>query len=119
MNQYRIFYYISPSGENIFRSFLDSLSEKSQRKILRIFQYIKEYGLAAILQHTKKITGTPLWEIRILGKDNIRVFYAVPMKNSVIVLHGFVKKSQKTPKKELSKAISYYQEWTKRNHLDK
>ncbi|MBI5614428.1 type II toxin-antitoxin system RelE/ParE family toxin [Candidatus Gottesmanbacteria bacterium] len=71
-NRNQVYYYRSPSGEIPIEKFLDSLQDKQQAKILRIFQYIKEYGLSAILPHTKKLSGTPLWEIRILGKDNIR-----------------------------------------------
>ena len=106
-----IYYYISPTGDNPIEQFLDSLSERQQVKILRIFQYIKEYGLSAILPHTKKLTGTSLWEIRILGKDNIRVLYVIPTSNFVLVLHGFIKKSQKTPIKELQTALARHEQW--------
>ena len=112
---YVIYYFISPSGDNPVGQFLDSLSERQQTKILRLLQYIKEYGLSAILPHTKKLIGTPLWEIRILGKDSIRVFYAIPLKNVVLILHGFIKKTQKTPTKELRVALTRYSEWRKRN----
>lgn len=107
-------YYISPSGENSISDFLDSLTEKQQVKVLRIFQNIKLYGLQSILPHVKKLKGTPLWEIRILGQDNIRVIYVVVAKDGVLALHGFVKKSQKTPNHEISIAISRYNEWMSR-----
>ena len=112
-SHYSIFYYISPMGDNPIKQFLDSLSKRQQVKILRIFQYMKEYGLSAILPHIKKVTGTPFWEIRILGKDNLRVFYAVPSRNSILILHGFIKKSEKTPMKELQTALKRYEEWKK------
>ena len=71
--------------------------------------------LGAILPHTKKLTGTPFWEIRILGKDNLRVVYISQVKDEVIVLHGFIKKSQKTPDKEIDIAFKRFQNW-KLNH---
>lgn len=119
MNLYSVYYYTSPSGDNPVSSFLDSLNIKQQTKILRIFQYIKTYGLSSVLPHTKKLSGTPLWEIRILGRDNIRVFYAIPLEHIILVLHGFIKKSQKTPEKDLSKALTRFDEWKTRNHLDR
>ena len=107
-------YYISPSGENPISDFLDTLKQNPQAKLLRIFKYIELYGLQSILPHVKKLTGTPLWEIRILGRDNIRVFYIIFAKDEILALHGFVKKSKKAPKGEISIAISRYEEWTKR-----
>ncbi len=101
-----ILYYVSPSGENPINDFLDSLQDKQQSKILRILNNIKMYGLDSLIPHLKKLTGTPLWEIRILGRDNIRILYVIKQKDSILVLHGFIKKQQKTPIKEISNAIS-------------
>lgn len=109
-----IYYFISKSGENPVQKFLDSLSEKQQVKVLRIVQYIKDYGLNAVIPHTKKLKGTPLWEIRILGKDNIRIIYIVPLKETVLLLQGFIKKTQKTSSRDIDIAIARYQEWKKR-----
>lgn len=110
-----IYYYTSPTGINPFKQFLDSLSFKQQAKILRVFQYIQEYGLMIHLSQIKKLTATPLWEIRILGKHNLRILYTTPNKeNLVLILHGFIKKTTKTPKKELKIALNRYQEWLDR-----
>lgn len=70
-----------------------------------------DYQVSYILPHVKKLTGTPFWEIRILGQDNIRVIYICPFKESVLVLHGFIKKKQKTPPKEISTALQRYKNW--------
>ncbi len=110
-----IYYYTSPSGENPVQKFLDSLSEKQQLKALRIIQYIRDYGLIAVIPHTKKLKGTPLWEIRILGKDNIRIIYIVPLQETVLLLHGFLKKSQKTSSRDKEIALTRFQEWKVRN----
>lgn len=100
-----VYYYTTSSGENLFDIFLDSLSDKQQSKISRIIEYIETYGLITAIPQVKKLTGTPLWEIRILGRDNIRVLYAGVLKDSIVILHGFIKKSQKTPLKELNLAL--------------
>lgn len=117
IKKYQVYYYISNSGDNPIKDFIDSLSEKQQVKILRIFQYIEDYGLPAVLPHIKKLQGIPLWEIRILGKDNIRVIYAVPLQNYVLLLHGFLKKSQKSPRKELTIALKRYDAWLSENKI--
>ena len=38
---------------------------------MRIFQYPEKLGTTSAIPHLKKLQGTPLWEIRILGKDSI------------------------------------------------
>lgn len=107
----RVIYWLSSTGNSPVEKFVDSLSPKQQAKILRIFQLLEKYGIASVKSHIKKISSSPLWEIRILGKDNIRVLYVVADKNTLVVLHGFLKKKQKTPKKELNLALERWQEW--------
>lgn len=106
-----IYYYTTLLGENPVRSFIGSLTEKQQRKIARILSNIEEYGLITAIPHIKKLTGTSLWEIRILGKDNIRVFYATVLADSILLLHGLIKKSQVTPKKEIETALDRLTDW--------
>lgn len=109
--KWQVIYYVDEIGNNPVKKFLDKLAKKQQGKILRIIQYIQEYGLQSVIPHIKKLTGTPFWEIRILGKDNIRIIYVLPVSNQVLVLHGFIKKKQKTPLKELEIASSRYKSW--------
>lgn len=116
----KVTYYISDQGENPTKKFIESLTEKQQRKIIRVLTYIKEYGLTTAIPHIKKLTGSPLWEIRILGQDNIRVFYASVVSDSILLLHGFIKKSQQTPQKEISKALARLADWLAyQKNLDK
>lgn len=105
----RVEYFISPRLENPVKDFLNSLTQKQKAKILRIIQNIEVYGLNSVIPHLKKLSGTPFWEIRILGKDNIRVIYIVPNKVSITLLHGFEKKTQKTSSKDLSIATKRYE----------
>jgi len=112
---WKVIYYISPSGDNPVSDFLDTLEQNSQSKILRVLHNIQEYGLDSVIPHIKKLTGTPFWEIRIFGQNSIRVIYVVPAKLQVVVLHGFKKKTQKTPLKELEIASRRYNEYILRN----
>ena len=111
--KYKVIYFLSSSGDNPVKSFIYSLNEIQQLKIMRIIQILTEYGLQAIIHHIKKLKGTPFWEIRILGKDNIRIIYIIPFENNILLLNGFLKKAQKTPSKEINICYQRYEEFKK------
>lgn len=103
--KWQIYYYISSEGNNPVKDFLD-VYPTAKAKAFRIFQNIKEYGLISAIPHIKKLTGTPLWEIRILGEASVRVLYVTQRERKILLLHAFVKKTQKTPLREIQTAVS-------------
>lgn len=103
--------YFSIKGSDPINDFLDSLTEKQQAKILRVLQTIKTYGIFSVMPHVKKLTGLKIWEIRILGKDNIRIIYFIFDKQTIVLLHGFIKKSQKMSQKDISIAVNRFNVW--------
>ena len=115
--EYKIIYYISNNGGNPVKDFIDSLEFKQEIKVFHIFKLIIKYGINSVPQHIKKLSGTPLWEIRILGKDNIRILYIIPRKETILLLHGFIKKTQKTNPKEINIAIKRYHQWFLTNDI--
>src|SRR3989344_4579104 len=104
MDKWKVIYYISPSGGNPVKEFLDD-NLKAKVKALRIFSTIAEYGLTSVIPHIKKLTGTPLWEIRILGEDSMRILYVMRKEKQILLLHAFIKKTKKTPLKEINVAL--------------
>ena len=109
MSRCNIIFYTSSNGQKPVEAFLEkNLSVKI--KTLRILANIKEYGLSSAIPHIKKLSGTPFWEIRILGKDNARIFYITQDKEIVILLHAFNKKTKKTPIGEISIAYKRYKD---------
>lgn len=106
-----VVYYISPSGHNPIKDFLDHLKSDSKAKVLRKLLCLQEYGTVGISPHVKKLTGSNLWEIRVLGKTSVRIIYARIQGNTALLLHAFSKKTQKTPKSELLLALSRLKEW--------
>ena len=63
-----------------------------------------EYGPNLGMPHTEAL-GAGLFELRLKGKEGIaRVFYCTILKMEILMLHAFVKKTQKTPVKELKLA---------------
>lgn len=109
----RIYFYISPSGDNPVSKFIDRLEIKTQRKISRIFAHMREFGLGNHIQNIKKLSGTNLWEIKIISQKSVRIIYAVIYKKDILLLNGFVKKTQKTPAKEIKTSELRLIEWSK------
>lgn len=104
MDEWRVIYYISPSGNNPVKEFLDA-NLKAKVKALRIFSNIEEYGLTFVIPHIKKLAGTPLWEIRILGEDSVRILFVTQKEKQILLIHAFAKKTNKTPLKEINTAL--------------
>ncbi|NQY43519.1 MAG: type II toxin-antitoxin system RelE/ParE family toxin [Legionellales bacterium] len=70
-------------------------------KYLRIVDLIYDHGAQLGKPYTEVI-GDGLFEIRVKGKEGIaRAFFCYATKAEIIILHSFIKKTQKTPKKEL------------------
>jgi phage-related protein len=93
---WQIFYYNTKVKKET-----DKLPVGIRASYRRIIGYMQEYGPNLRMPYTRSLKGG-LWEIRAKGKEGIaRVFYMTEHKKKIIILHSFVKKSQKTPKKEL------------------
>lgn len=105
--------------QNHFEDFLKKQPVKVQNKIFKVIEAIETLERVPA-NYLKSITSTKgLYEARIkLGSDIWRVFCFFDKGRLVILLNGFVKKSQKTPKKEIDKAASlmesYYADNNKR-----
>lgn len=96
-----------------FERFLESLSEKDVLKV----QYVVSL-LASTERLPKKFIKfirEELFELRIAFEGNaFRVFFIFDQGNIVVLFNGFSKKSQKTPRKEIEKALklkeAYYED---------
>ena len=106
--------------KNYFEDFLKSQPQKVQDKIYKIIEAIEtlERVPSNYLKHIESTNG--LYEARIQLASNIwRVFCFFDNGNLVILLNGFQKKTQKTPKNEIEKALRlmemYYNDKLKEN----
>lgn len=86
--------------------FLNSCTKSQRTKIVRNLYYLQEFGFTSSNPSIKKLTDTPFWEIRIIGKDSIRLFCFQVNKSIIVVVHAFYKKKQKTPIKEIKIALN-------------
>ncbi len=99
--KWKVILYRSPSGDHPVQQFLDGLEIKTQSKVQDAIKMLQEFGVRLGLPHVKKLTGTDLWELRIVGSDSIRVLYVAVTGKKFLLLHGFKKKKDKIPPKEI------------------
>ncbi len=110
--RWKIEYYKTPSGKEVIQEFIDCLEPKTKGKIYNTFELLVEFGPQLRIPHTKKLVSTPLWELRVLGEGSTRFFYISQVQHTFIILHGFTKKKQKTPKKEIEIALNRLRQLT-------
>src|SRR4029078_2895077 len=93
--KWKIIYYEAESGHSPIRNFIKDLELKTRAKVSGLLDLLKEFGVNVGLPYAQKLSGTELWELRILGQDNIRIFYVAIIGRRFLLLHGFKKKKQK------------------------
>ena len=98
--------------ENYFIEFYQNQDEKVKIKIQYVLELIRQVDKVPE-KFLKHLSGTEgLYEIRIEVKSNIyRIFCCFDKGKLVILFNGFQKKSQKTPKAELEKALKLMAEY--------
>jgi phage-related protein len=110
--------YKKENGKEPIMEFLISLPEKHRAKAIWEIELLREFGTDLKEPHIKAITGKEykgLWELRIkFAGDISRIFYFMSDKNNFILLHGFVKKTEKTSKRELDTALRYMEDYKRR-----
>jgi len=94
-----VVFYASASGQEPVRVWLQALS-RDDRRVVGFDIKTTQYGWPIGMPLIRKVEPG-LWEVRSHIKDGIaRVLFTVE-DHLMVLLHGFVKKSQKTPAPEL------------------
>lgn len=106
MNREIIFY------ENHFIEFYQVQDDTVKEKIKYVFELIKQVEKVPekFLKHLTNTNG--LYEIRIDYQSNIyRIFCYFDKGKLIVLFNAFQKKSQKTPNKEIAKALKLMEEY--------
>lgn len=84
----------------------DVLPTEIKAKIIRISQLIEEVGVSSVKQPYVRHLQGKIWEIRARGKEKLaRSLYTTVTGKRVIILRTFLKKTRKTPKREIEIAL--------------
>lgn len=83
-----------------------ALPRDLQAKFLRISEMIESAGIEKMREPYVKHLEGKLWEMRLSGKDGIaRSLYITAVGRRVVVLRTFIKKTEKTPRREIDIAL--------------
>jgi phage-related protein len=106
--RYSIVYFSQEVQEEIM-----NLPVTLQARFIGLTDRMMEHGPNLGLPHTDAFGGG-LFELRLKGAEGIaRVFFCLIVKQKIVMLHSFIKKTQKTPDKELKLAKQRMKEFKK------
>jgi phage-related protein len=107
-------FYTLDDGIKPVEVFLDSLNGKLRAKTVQELFLLEEKGNQLREPYSRHIEGG-IFELRIKQSSNIaRVFYFFYVGRRIIATHGFVKKTQKTPRVEIDRALKYKDDFHRR-----
>lgn len=107
MTQWQVEFYEFEEGSSPVFDWYGEQDAKVIAKFARIFELLEEHGTFVRLPYVDSITDTKLFEIRVEQQTNIyRILYFAYTGKRFILLHGFQKKTQKTPRRHIETAES-------------
>ena len=100
MNNWVIRFYTNSRGDELVKDFIRDQDKQTKSKIARSIDLINKYGPDLGLPHSRYL-GDGVYELRIRGKNEVRIFYIAIINNlEVILIHAFKKRTQKMPRRE-------------------
>ena len=98
-------FYKTEKGQCPVTVFLDSLPSKVARKVTWVLKLVQELDIVPT-QYFKKLSDTDeIWECRmVFGGNTYRILGFFYGTNSLVLTHGFIKKTPKTPAEEIMTA---------------
>ena len=109
----QIYFYKTSSGKEVITDFIDNLDEISKGRVRNGVRLLGNHGLDLMKNRSiKKISQKPdIFESRIIGKKQVRLLFATYDKNTYLVVHVFIKKTQQTPKQDIRLAQKRVKEY--------
>ncbi len=107
--------YTTEDGTSFVEDFLDTLPSKATKKVLDDIKLLERFGPRWGWPHVDYFNNEKIYELRVKHSSNIYRIFFFRWKGTVLILtHGFTKKSQKTPKREINRAVGLKNDWLRR-----
>ncbi len=115
---YKVTFYDLSDGSFPAYDFIEEQSPKMNQKIYRTIGLLEAVGPQLRMPYSKHLDDG-IFELRMeLGSDITRVLYFFVVDKKVVLTHGFVKKTQKTPPSEIVRAKKYRDDYLARHKED-
>lgn len=115
---FNIEFYEKENGEKPAEEFLTTLDVKMRAKLSMLASLLEENGNELRAPYSKHLEDG-IFELRgKVGTNIARVLYFFYVGEHIIFTHGFIKKTQKTPRSEISKAKEYRADYLQRKELE-
>ena len=114
MANWELVFYETSSGRIPVREFIDSLPEYEAGRVSQALGVLAELGVELTMPRVRRLGGSPIWELRVRGRNQHRVLYVAVADQRMLLLHTFQKKSQATPRREIETAEQRYREYLER-----
>ena len=112
---FEIEFYSTEDGREPVADFLDSLDPKMSAKLVGLMEILEEKGTELRMPYSEHLEDG-IFELRCKQGSNItRVMYFFYVGKKIVATNGFVKKTQKTPAKELKLAKERRADWLSRH----
>jgi len=117
VNRRTVIFYRTVSGQCPVEDFLNSLPGKAAQKIAWVLKLLEDLHVLPST-YFKKLVGTDeIWECRIqFGSNTYRIFCFFLSNSTIVLTHGIMKKSQKTPGHEIERAEAYKRDFLRRRN---
>lgn len=113
MSEFQVSFYTRQDGEKPAKDFILGLEKKMRAKVLRTIEILEDCGNRLREPYSKHLDDG-IFELRVkVGSDISRVLYFFVIDNEIILSHGFIKKTQKTPSSEIKRAKMYRKDYLK------
>jgi len=103
----KIIYYENENGRRFVKEFIDSLAPKVQEKVHWSLKLLRETPVLKRPYFARLQNSDGILEVIIdSGSNTFRILFFLDGGNIVILTHGFMKKTEKTPKRKIIKKIT-------------
>ena len=110
-----VIFYRTIDGKCPVREFLDSLPGKAAQKVAWVLSIIEELDIVPSSYFKKLVSTEEIWECRIqFGANTYRIFSFLDGNSVIVLTHGLIKKTQKTPHREIGRAEAYRKDYLHR-----
>lgn len=107
--------YTTEDGYSPLEDFLDTLPDKPAKKIIDDIKLLERFGPRWGEPHIDYFKNENIYELRVKHSSNIyRIFFFRWKGTALLLTHGFTKKSEKTPKREINRAVRLRDDWLRR-----